>query len=261
MTYLLLIFITSALLIPLGIKWEIKLRIVIPWVILVAVMECISIYVIFPNLSMIYQLFIGAAQAVTVTFTVMLILFFRDPERTPPLQEKVIVSPADGTVLYVKEIRKGVFPFSVKGKKEISLKEFTEEEFIPDRGIQIGIAMNFLNVHVNRTPIEGKIVRLKRVPGRFFSLKKVSSLLENERLFTIVDGDAIRVGIVQIASRLVRRITPYVKEGDNVQIGQRLGVIRFGSQVDLLIPIGRKLRIVVRPKDEVTAGISILATY
>ncbi len=89
----------------------------------------------------------------------------------------------------------------------------------------------------------------------------MSSLLENERLFTIVDGDAIRVGIVQIASRLVRRITPYVKEGDNVQIGQRLGVIRFGSQVDLLIPIGRKLRIVVRPKDEVTAGISILATY
>jgi len=73
--------------------------------------------------------------------------------------------------------------------------------------------MNFLNVHVNRSPIDGKIIRLIRIPGEFYSLKRIGSLLENERVCTIFQGNEIRVAIVQIASRLVRRIVPFIREG------------------------------------------------
>ncbi len=89
----------------------------------------------------------------------------------------------------------------------------------------------------------------------------MSSLLENERVFTIIENDEIKVGIVQIASRLVRRIIPYVKEGDNVQSGQRIGFIRFGSQVDVLIAAKDRISIEIKPDDDVKAGISVIATY
>ena len=140
------------------------------------------------------------------------------------------------------------------------MAEFTSENFISGKGIQIGVAMSFLHVHVNRSPINGKIIKIKRVSGLFNSLKHLSSLLENERVFTQINSGNFKLGIVQIASRLVRRIDSYKKEGEVVSIGERIGIIKFGSQVDLLID-KQDIKINVKVGDEVKAGLTILAEF
>ena len=184
--------------------------------------------------------------------------FFRDPERDPPQREELIVSPADGTVVYIKEVEDGKFPFAVKNNNTIPLTEFTREELIPDRGIQIGIAMNYLNVHVNRSPIRGVVRMVQAVPGKFASLKHLQSLLENERALLVFENENLKVGIVQIASRLVRRIVSYVDEGQEVEQGKRVGMIKFGSQVDVLLAHRDDLEIHVEVGQEVTAGETVL---
>jgi phosphatidylserine decarboxylase len=189
----------------------------------------------------------------------ILYCFFRDPSRTAPGDDTQIVSPADGTILYIKPIDDGYFPFAIKGRNKIPLSDFVDAGFVPEQGVQIGIGMNFLNVHVNRSPISGTVKMVRRIPGKFASLKHVASLLENERVLMVVENKDIALGIVQIASRLVRRIVPYVAEGQHVAQGQRLGMIRFGSQVDLLIPQHPGLQLVAAVGDEVTAGESVLA--
>ena len=264
MYYILSIVIFGVLIISLGVKWEIKMKIVFPWILFITVIYSTTIYLLrllMPDLSTIVLGLIGFLQSFIITAAVMLICFFRDPERIPPQKDNVVISPADGQIVYIKKIAKGEFPFSVKGKNRIPLSELTTEEFITSGGYQIGIAMNFLNVHVNRAPIEGKIIRLIRIPGEFYSLKRISSLLENERVCTIFQGNDIKVAIVQIASRLVRRIVAFLREGDSVKLGQRIGMIKFGSQVDLLIPGEKNVKILVKTKDEIKAGVTIIASY
>lgn len=264
MTYISFIVMTMVFLIGLGTKWEIKLKVVLPWALIMTVMGCVSLNIItriYPDSSQILQLSIAFSQAFILTAITLLMFFFRDPERTPPTDDGIIVSPADGEIIYIKEIDNGEFPFAVKGNNKIPLKEFTGRDFIKERGIQIGIAMNYLNVHVNRTPIPGEVEYIKEVPGSFVSLKHISALLENERVLTIIKGDDIKVGIVQIASRLVRRILLFVKEGDRIQTGQRIGKITLGSQVDVLIPSRENLKLHVDVTHEVKAGLSIIASY
>lgn len=261
MSWLIIGAFTFIILIGLGKKWEIKLKIVIPWASSMVILEYIMLHFLnenLPNISMPIQLLIGFSQSIFLTAGVILFFFFRDPDRSPPSQKRIILSPADGKILYIRVIKKGCLPLAVKGRKEIPLKEFTQDEFITNGGFQIGIGMNLLNVHVNRSPIQGKVVRIRRIPGRFSSLKKIDSLLENERVFTVIEGEEIKVGIVQIASRLVRRIISYINEGENVKMGQKLGMIRFGSQVDLLIPLEKGIKITVKEKENVKAGISII---
>jgi len=129
------------------------------------------------------------------------------------------------------------------------------------RGVLIGIAMNFLNVHVNRSPLSGTIRTIHRIPGEFRSLKHLPSLLENERVCTLIEGEQITVCVVQIASRLVRRITSYLNEGDFCAAGQRIGMIKFGSQVDLLIPHSEDLKVLVQPGVQLKAGETVIADY
>jgi phosphatidylserine decarboxylase len=261
MAYWLVVSAIFVFLIAVGVKWEIKLNVVILWALFMVLLASLSLYLLdrfttdVPDSLKILMTAFGTG---IITIAVISLFFFRDPDRIPPAKENVILSPADGTILYIKEIQKGEFPFALKGKKEIPLKEFSGENLIRDRGFQIGIGMNLLNVHVNRAPIGGRVVQIRRIPGGFFSLKKTSSLIENERVLTVIDGGEFRIGVVQIASRLVRRITSYLTAGDEVEIGQRIGMIRFGSQVDLLIPSNGRLRISVKPGDEVKAGVSVI---
>lgn len=262
--YILPIIIVATLMISLGMKWQLKRKIVLPWVLLITLLYFITFYfviLIFPDLSPIFPILIGIAQSIIITAATLLFFFFRDPERKPPKNDRVVISPADGEIVYIKKITKGEFPFSVKKNKHIPLSELTKEEFITSGGYQIGIAMNFLNVHVNRAPIAGEIVRLIKIPGQFYSLKRISSLLENERVCTIIQGKQIKVAVIQIASRLVRRIVSFNSEGDSVKFGQRIGMIKFGSQVDLLIPDSQTLKILVKTKEEIKAGKSIIASY
>ena len=239
-------------------KWEIKQRHYVPWTIficgLVFVGTLAAAKVMPPIIAVGLSIVIGGVSSIAA----ILYFFFRDPDRSPPNDPTKIVSPADGTIVYVKEITDGKFPFAVKGRNTIPLSEFSKEDLIPDRGLQIGIAMNYLNVHVNRSPIAGEVKMVEAVPGKFASLKHIASLLENERALMVFEGNGLKVGIVQIASRLVRRIVPYVEAGQSVDQGQRVGMIKFGSQVDLLVP-DTGLSILVKEGDEVTAGESVLA--
>jgi phosphatidylserine decarboxylase len=261
MIYFYLLILSAILIIPPGIKWEIKRNIVFPWFIFMWLVVGSTTYLFFPDHSLFFTLLIAFFQIYTISALTLAGFFYRDPERTPNAKNRSILSPADGTVIYIKKIEKGEFPFAIKGRKKIPLKEFTQNELIPNQGLQIGIAMNFLNVHVNRNPIKGKIESITRIPGKFLSLRKLSSLLENERVLTIINGKEIRLGVVQIASRLVRRIVSYVNEGEDIEIGQRMGVIKFGSQVDVLMPEIDNLKICVELNQEIKAGMTVIAQY
>jgi len=121
--------------------------------------------------------------------------------------------------------------------------------------------MNILNVHVNRAPIGGRVVFQKHTKGKFISLRRQEAAILNERVTTIIHSGTFKIGLIQIASRLVRRIVSYVKEGDTLQIGQRIGIIKFGSQVDLIIPKIENLEIKVKQGNEMLAGVSLIAEY
>lgn len=253
--------IVAIMLVAVGKKWELKSRHVWCWSAAMGLAVWGSIILVHGWLPSVPIFVLGATAAIAaVVFTVGAILyfFFRDPERHAPPRDDLIISPADGTVIYIKTIESGNFPFSTKKGRDIPLAEFTTEPLIVDRGIQIGIAMNYLNVHVNRSPIQGRVTMLKAVPGLFESLKHIESLLVNERVLMVVESSKVKVGMVQIASRMVRRIVPFVKQHDEVQQGQRVGRITFGSQVDVLMPFSEHYNVVVKVGDEVLAGVSPL---
>ncbi len=221
--------------------------------------------------SWIYSATAGLGVAVLVLIELPLILvipllfiiarFYRDPERSPQETENVILSPADGTVVYVNNVEKGSSLVSTKGKRKFELDEITSTDLLTDAAYLIGIDMNMLNIHVNRSPIKGKIIFRKRTRGVFMSLRRPESEIVNERVTTIIGNRKFRVGVVQIASRLVRRIRSYLQEGDSLDIGQRLGAIVFGSQVDVVVPELENLKIEVKPGEEVKAGVSVIARY
>ncbi|UCB42525.1 MAG: phosphatidylserine decarboxylase family protein [Dehalococcoidales bacterium] len=196
-----------------------------------------------------------------ITAAVLLARFYRDPERSPTETGNVILSPADGTVVYVNKVEKGSALVSTKGEKRFRLDEITDTNLLPDTAYLIGIDMNILNVHVNRAPIAGKTLLRKRIAGQFMSLRRQESETLNERVTTIIGNGSFSVGVVQIASRLVRKIVSYVKEGDDLAIGQRIGAIVFGSQVDIAIPELENLSISVKIGDELKAGISVVARF
>lgn len=244
-----------------GRKWELKPSHYRPWAVVVSVLACVTVWLVahtWPELPALVLVILGVGQTAVLSVATILHYFFRDPDRAPPHDADVLTSPADGRIVYVKEVTDGRFPFAVKNRNTIPLTEFADADLIPDHGIQIGIAMNFLNVHVNRSPIAGVVRLVRRIPGRFASLKHLASLLENERVLMVFEQGGLRVGIVMIASRLVRRIVAYVAEGDRVRQGERVGMIRFGSQVDVLLPQQEGLKIAVSVGDEVTAGETVL---
>ncbi len=212
---------------------------------------------------------LGMSVLVLIEFPLILLIplltifarFYRDPERFPQETENVILSPADGMVIYVNNVEKGSSLVSTKGKRKFELDEITSTDLLTNTAYLIGIDMNMLNIHVNRAPIEGKIIFRKRTRGVFMSLRKQESEIVNERVTTIIGNGKFKIGVVQIASRLVRRIVSYIGEGDRLDIGQRLGAIVFGSQVDVVIPELEKLRIEVKPGEEVKAGVSVIARH
>ena len=184
--------------------------------------------------------------------------FYRDPERTAPARDDVIVSPADGVVIYVRESTGGMLPVSDKHGNRYPLVELTKTRLHSDDAVVIGIAMNFADVHVNRAPLDGRVVFRRHFPGRFGSLRRPEMVFENERATTVIEGRGLQVAVVQIASRLVRQIALYLREGEQVALGQRLGVIRLGSQVDVVVPARADLRITTRVGERVRAGESII---
>lgn len=192
-----------------------------------------------------------------------LIYFYRDPERFPPQRGDVIVSPADGKIVYVKKIDNGHVLSSVKDGKIIPLKEIVWAEDVgTSSGYIVGIFMSRFDVHVNRAPISGRILKAMHMKGKFVPMVGDRFELENERNVVVIENESgFRCVAVQIASYTVRRIDCYVKEGDYLKIGDRIGMVKFGSQVDLIIPLLPQLKILTKPGDKVRAGETIIAEY
>jgi len=163
--------------------------------------------------------------------------FFRDPERTGQRGPSLVVSPADGKLIMITEV--------------------DEPAFMQGRAIRLSIFMNVFNVHVNRYPVDGVIRYLHYNKGKFFNAAAEKSSLENEQMSVGIDTGRYRVLVRQIAGLIARRIVTYSKVGETVKQGDRMGIIRFGSRVDVFIPVGSK--VIAKLGDATTAGVTILA--
>jgi len=263
------IFLSSGLLslvilATLAIKWGIKLRTGVSAGMVIGLTTGLFVHKIawyVKDCPLLVLLTIEFLFVILITVIVIVTRFFRDPERVIPQEDNVIISPADGVIRYIQEIKNGQIPTSVKGKDKISLEEMTKTDVLNDGGYLIGIEMSILDVHVNRAPIEGKIIHQKPTRGNFLSLRSFEALFSNERVTIVIDNGTFKIGIIQIASRLVRRIVTFLTEGEWVLLGERIGMIKFGSQVDLVIPKLESIKINVKIGDHVEAGSTILCEY
>jgi phosphatidylserine decarboxylase len=221
---------------------------------------------------------LATAAALTACFVYWrFYFFFRDPARTPPSGDHLILAPADGHVTYVTRVTRGQIPVAVKQDRTIPLTEIVAADLVDNDGYLIGIFMNPLSVHRNRVPASGEVVlRVHRPATRNVSmvgllvsvlLKREPTpldcpcLVENERLtIAIRTASGAVLTITQIADVWINRIVAHLAVGDRVVRGQQYGLIRMGSQVDTFIPQSAVERITVVPGQRVRAGESVLAT-
>ena len=176
--------------------------------------------------------------------------FFRDPERVVPQGERLLVSPADGLVSLIAQVPP---PLELQHDTEDGGRGLGSEPVM-----RISIFMSVFDVHINRSPIAGTIRRIVYIPGRFMNADLDKASDENERQHVLLArADGMPIGFTQIAGLVARRIVPFVKPGDIVAAGQRVGLIRFGSRVDLYLPAGTEPRVLVGQR--VIAGETVLA--
>jgi len=195
---------------------------------------------------------------VIVYLLILAVLFYRDPERAVLQTPDAVLSPADGKVIYIRRVATRCIPASQKGDAIVVPAELSESCLWNYELWQIGISMAFTDVHVNRAPVAGRVSLLRHQPGKFLSLRLNDAVDANERQTTVIENDAVQVGIVQIASRLVRRIETFVSLADTVTAGQRIGIIKFGSQVDLFVPVAQVPKLEVERGQRLRAGLSCI---
>ena len=246
---------------PLAWKWQLGVRRMALLVVILALMSSLLVALLgsIISISILVQFALIWFMTLIAVFAFIAYRFYRDPERTVPDRGRVIVSPADGKIIYIRQSQDGMLPVSTKYGHEYPLEELTKMPFYFREAVVIGISMNFLDVHVNRAPIAGRIILHRHFPGRFGSLRRPEMVFENERATTVIEGDELQVAVVQIASRLVRQIKSFFYEGQDVVRGQRIGAIRFGSQVDLVLPSRQGLKLTVQVGEQIKAGQSIIA--
>jgi len=185
-----------------------------------------------------FPAFVNAILAIASFIFFLLILnFFRDPHRLISPSDDIILAPADGKVVVIEE---------------------TEElEYFKDRRIQISIFMSPTDVHINRTPIGGAVKYIKYHPGKYLVAWHPKSSTANERNTIVIENEQIKVLMRQIAGAVARRIKSYLHEGENVEQGNEMGFIKFGSRVDLFLPVGTKVE--VELEQHVTGGMTVIA--
>jgi len=244
---------------PLAWKWQLGLGRCIVFVAICACSVGAITVILLPRASA--QVTAIVLMTVLTSLAVLLFRFYRDPERITTQVEGAIVSPADGQIIYVYRSERSFLPVSAKNGRRYTLHELTRTSLQHEDSIVVGIAMNYLDVHVNRAPVSGIIVRHHHFPGRFGSLRDPAMVFENERATTVIRTGGLEVAVVQIASRLVRQIVSFVNPGHAVLAGERIGAIRFGSQVDLVIPLRADLMLCAKVGDRVVAGQSIIGMF
>ena len=187
--------------------------------------------------AMLFALGWKSTASVSLVLTLFVLFFFRDPERTVPQGAGVVVSPADGRVIVVKDI--------------------FEPTYLKQEVKQISIFLSVFNVHVNRSPISGTVETVKYNPGKFHVASVDKASLDNEQTAMVVSDGQHKVLVKQIAGLIARRIVCYSKPGDAIETGERYGLIRFGSRVDIILP--KDAAIKVKVGDRVTGARDIIA--
>ena len=163
--------------------------------------------------------------------------FFRDPERTGQRGNGIVIAPADGRIVMITEV--------------------DEPAFLHGKALRISIFMNVFNVHVNRYPVSGTVRFVHYNPGKFLNAATDKSSLENEQMSVGIEDGTLRVLVRQIAGLVARRIVTYSREGDQVEQGERMGIIRFGSRVDVFLPTSAVPA--VKVGETTSAGASVIA--
>ncbi|MDQ1239103.1 MAG: phosphatidylserine decarboxylase [Thermodesulfobacteriota bacterium] len=177
---------------------------------------------------------------VFLCLTAFVAFFFRNPERVIPGIQGAVLAPADGVVAEVLDL--------------------TASENLPGVPLRrVSIFMSVFNVHVNRAPVSGKVTRIVHIPGTFVDAREASASLRNERNSLTIITEAGEFEVVQIAGKIARRIVCWVTEGDNLNRGDRFGLIRFGSRVDVYMPLQASITVTVGSK--VKAGETAIARY
>lgn len=207
-----------------------------PTILLVtAVVVLINVGVCYANAN---SLVMGLTLLITISFWIFILSFFRIPSRVHTIQEGAVVAPADGEVVVIEEVQ--------------------ADEYFSDRRIQVSIFMSPLNVHVNRNPVSGEVVYSQYHPGKYLVAWHPKSSTENERHSVVYKTQGKEILVKQIAGALAKRIVNYLKPGQQVKQTEEMGFIKFGSRVDLLLPLDAK--ILVKLGDKPQGGVTVLAT-
>ncbi len=191
-----------------------------------------------PLLLGVMALFLGwrTAGVFLLALGLFVVYFFRDPERVPPSEPGIVVSPADGRVM-----------------------EVVKESWDGRAGQRISIFLAVWNVHVNRCPMAGRITRVDYRPGKFYAAMRSRASLENEQNVIHLETERGEIAFKQIAGWIARRVVCWKSPGDSLSLGERIGMIRFGSRMDVWLP--GEAEVVARPGQHVAGGVSILARW
>ena len=202
----------------------------------------VAAVVILPMLLLVvpeYPLIGWITIAAVIGLFIFILSFFRIPRRTHATGEDLIVAPCDGTVVVIEEVQ--------------------ADEYFSDRRLQLSIFMSPLNVHVNRNPVSGEVMYSEYHKGKYLVAWHPKSSTDNERHSVVYKLGEKEMLVKQIAGALAKRIVNYLKPGDKVEMGEEMGFIKFGSRVDLLLPVGTQVDVKINQK--VKGGVTILGRW
>ena len=204
-------------------------------IVVVAVINLLTLFLITPRFPILGWIIFFA----TMGLLIFILSFFRIPKRTHAEGEDIIVAPCDGTVVVIEEVQ--------------------ADEYFTDKRIQLSIFMSPLNVHVNRNPVSGEVLYSQYHKGKYLVAWHPKSSTENERHSVVYRQHGKEMLVKQIAGALAKRIVNYLKPGDNVQQGAEMGFIKFGSRVDLLLPLDAHIEVKLNQK--VKGGVTVLGKW
>ena len=203
--------------------------------IVLGIINLLSFYLI----SFDYPVITALIAIVTLGLFIFLVSFFRVPKRVHTINENAIIAPADGKVVVIEEVQ--------------------ADEYFTDRRIQVSIFMSPLNVHVNRNPISGEVVYSQYHKGKYLVAWHPKSSTENERHSVVYRKDGKEILIKQIAGALAKRIVNYLQAGQQVKQTEEMGFIKFGSRVDILLPLDAKIHAKIGDKPQ--GGVTVIAEW